>query len=276
MGFSFSLGGNKGSSSNSSQGSKTGTQTQDQTTTNQGTTDTSVTQSQITDQSQTTNSQTSGSVLSEQLLSTLDVGTQETLRALIAGLGDTSQPASEIGQALGELALNTGADTTAIVDNARRKGELNLGQSQQKLARATGSSLNSSVQQFGLEEARSMETELASLQATLDLQNQSGQLTALSTAFQAEQGAQTSQVDQIAKLADVLKGATQSTSASQTSTQTSTQVMDALSQLTGITDTTQLQDLITQLSGSATTSEKFNQSGSGKESSVGFGLGFGK
>lgn len=270
MGFSFGGGGSSNRSSSS--GTQSSNEQRNSTQTETGSKTNLQNTAQTNSQNQSGSTSSRGQVVSEQLLSSLDDETLATLQNLITGLSGETGQQSQLSSALQERALTAGVDTSAIVANARRKGEVALGQSQQRLAQGAGSSMNTLVQQFGLEEARNMETELAGLEASLQLQNQQQQIAALSTGLTGTQAELGSNISEIAQLADVLKGATQTQSGSQTTDQQTTELMNSLSSLFGTTDTTELSTLVQNLLSSTQTNSAFSEKG--KTKGKGFGIGF--
>ncbi len=202
------------------------------------------------------------------IMSQLDEGTQQQLQQIIANIGNPEQ-AGAVQTALAERALNADADlagnTNAIIASARRTGERSIGQAQVQLAKGAGSVQNTLVQQIGLEADVNLQTELAALEQSLNLQNRqiaTGEL----------QGAQTGQAQSMTALVNALKGATQvQEQAQSTVQQTETeQIQQALQDLFQSSTETEVQDLIAVLTGQTTREqtieEQFARRGAGDSS----------
>ncbi len=163
-------------------------------------------------------------------ISSLDDQTKELLTGFLTTLTENAASTEEqdriggILDILQERALTTEADinaqTGALVDEARRQGEKQLGQQVTSLAQATGSSQNSLVQQSATEGAQDLETRLAALGSEFALKARESETDDLNQLIQAiGSGAQAEgqNVSSIAAIANILKGA------SVTSAGTSTQ-----------------------------------------------------
>ncbi len=171
----------------------------------------------------------------------LDVGTQDILKNLIAGLNDNlgvggsiidpkvlEQSGQNIDFAnfLKNRAKNTenvlNENTGAIVGEARRQGENALEAQGTRLAAGAGSNLNSIVQAAQAQGRSDLETQLAGLSANLGIQAREAGSSDLATAFGAgSEGARTGAdidisgktagTDQITALVNALTGATSTT-----------------------------------------------------------------
>ena len=207
----FNIGGALGMSRDKAKSKSKTTESGSRTTTGdkQVTAFTSATQQQQT----TADEATTQRQRSEDVVSLLDEETQGFLRDMLQTLGGGDDFTS-INQALTERALGADADlagiTDPIVTNARSRLEERLGQTMQQLSRTAGSSQNSLVAQLGLDEAAQVEREVADLAATLGLQTRQ-------LATSELEGAQTRVGGLAVQLADVLKGATQIGTTTQTS-----------------------------------------------------------
>lgn len=234
------------------QGSKTGTSATQQTSRTKGTTGTkgNVNTSAIgtTSQSQTAKGTTASSTTGtsgttgtaksslQQTLASLDEGTQAQLVDLISAIG-SPEDAKALQDSLTSRALNAdadlGASTDAIISSARRSGERAITANATNLAKSAGSTQNSLVAQIGLEGQVDLETELAALKQTLNLQNRDTATTELQAALGGTVGGA---VD----IAGILKGATQTTeqTSGQTTEQAQTSAQIANQSTTSIGDTT--------------------------------------
>lgn len=112
---------------------------------------------------------------------------------------------AELGDALSELAYNSGIDVEPIINEARRQATMESGQTYQRLAREAGSSANSLVNAAYNEAVLAREDNLAALRAELEAQNQSSQLDALAQALDARNQANTA----ILNLGQLLQGGQQ-------------------------------------------------------------------
>jgi len=175
-----------------------------------------------------------------------------------------------------QRALNADESISGVIDpivaNARRLGQRKVDQTTTALSRQAGSGANTIVQQLGLEGQAEMESQLASLAATLNLQGReqaTGELTA------AAGGAGELNV----QLGNILKGATQTVSGEQVSVQESQtqQLTEALSSIVGNMSSTELQSLVNTLTESTQVNREISEqaSGSGRSSSRSAGLGLG-
>lgn len=129
-------------------------------------------------------------------------------------------------QNFGNFADNTtaraGNNIGAVVAEARRQGEIGLGQQLQALAGGAGSTANTLVQQLGAEGKINLETSLAAQQGSLmlqaDQQEAQNRAAAVNAMLQAAQGANQNLATGSSTLAEIggtLKGATQSGTAAQ-------------------------------------------------------------
>lgn len=204
--FGIDLG---GSESNSEFEEETETTVEKESTQQSDTTTSSV----ATGDQETSSKESSASETStEQILTSLDEETQDLLSGLLTDLAEGGSSA-ELITALNERALNAedtlGALVDPIVTNARANLETELGQTQQELARAAGSSQNTLVAQFGLEESAKIEREIADLSASLGFAVEDAVTQQQTAAIGASE-------DLIIQLADVLKGATETSAATET------------------------------------------------------------
>lgn len=224
------------------------------------TTDIAKTSTSTTDSTKTAS--TTGEEAQSSQVTLLDQQTQDLLKGLISQLGagvggegtDFTQQIANLssmltGRAAGaESAIQ--AQIEPIVANARAKGETELGQSVTGLAQATGSSQNSLIQLLAQKGRNDLETQLAGLTAELNLKAREtgtnefqGALQALSTGT----GSAGQDVNQIAALANILRGAT----ATQTGTTTTTQASTEQNQISQLID--ELQNIFTKSEGKGKT-----------------------
>lgn len=110
--------------------------------------------------------------------------------------------ASGLVNAISQKAYDYNIDVDPIIAEARRKAEIESGQNYQSLARQAGSDANSLVALAQNEAIIDRESNLASLRAQLEAQNQQGQLDALAAALDANNQSNTS----ILNLGQLLKG----------------------------------------------------------------------
>lgn len=110
--------------------------------------------------------------------------------------------AAGLVDAISQKAYDYGIDVDPIIAEARRKAEIESGQNYQSLARQAGSDANSLVALAQNEAILDRESNLASLRAQLEAQNQQGQLDALASALDANNQSNTS----ILNLGQLLKG----------------------------------------------------------------------
>ncbi len=277
MAISFSLGGKKGSSSFEESSKATALKTTKDVTKTTGLETLIGTQDQTQTQKGTTTGTTTGTQEQTQLTSLLDEGTQERLRQLVFDITGDEGAAGGLVELLASRA--TEADefqqqqTAAIVGEARRTGEIRVGVAEQSAARGAGSSLNTIVQQLGLEERAALESQLASLEATLGLQGRQAATDEITGAVKTATGAQAGQAGAAASLADVLKGATQETTTSVATQEQTQQIQDLVSILASLTGQTKLTDLTEILTGKATAETTETARGTGKSREKGAGIG---
>lgn len=269
---------------------------------------------QLQQQQQTTTGSTEGTTaqtgVTAQTQQTLDQGTQDVLAQLVQQLSGTASQGAEASELLTSRALTGDEDLAAsisdIVGGARARGETEIARGGVAAAQQAGSSMNSIVQQLGIEGAVNLETQLAELEASLGLQARA-QVTGELQAGGAEGTAAA-----VTSLSDVLKGAT-TTATTEQETQTS-ELVSTLQELVGTTEATtetteeqvttelqqtqeqqtmtQLTDVLSQLQGTEMSTEtskaletlmqtmsgmeSFVESGSsssrGKEAGIGFAL----
>lgn len=110
---------------------------------------------------------------------------------------------NDLANLLYQRANDYDIDVDAIVNEARRKAEIESGSNYQRLARQAGSDANSLVALAQNEALLDRESNLASLRAQLEMQEQEGGLNALATALDANN--QTNNT--ILNLGNLLKGA---------------------------------------------------------------------
>ena len=151
------------------------------------------------------------STIGSETLSTLDDETKATLSGLLSELASGGSSVDLIS-ALNSRALSAEDRLPDLVDpivaNARGNLEEQAGQAVQGFARSAGSSQNTLVAQLGLQEATNVEREIADLAATLGL-NVDQAIT------EQQQGAVGNTENLVASLAEILKGATQVGSSSE-------------------------------------------------------------
>jgi len=209
----------------------------------------------------------------EQTLSSLDKQTQGQLTDIINAIGSPEQ-AGQLQDLISGRALNADAalneNTGAIVDEARRQGENKIDAAVTNLSKVSGSSQNSLVTKIGLDAAVNLESELAGLEAELfgtNRQIASGEL----------QAAQGGQISSVAGIADILKGAQQTTSqqtlqqqqntgattnvsATQTEQDVQTQqLVNSLQSAIESGNTSQLTDILNQLNIDSTKVQSINE-----------------
>ena len=129
-----------------------------------------------------------------------------------------------------------------IVEQARTQTEEQIGRAQTQLAGGAGSSLNTLVQQLGLEERRKGETALASLTAQLGT-------AARQAGTQEITGAVNTSLGQLTQIVDLLKGATTAEQAESTQEVAETQLTETVQEATSkqTTQEQQVQSLIQNL-----------------------------
>ncbi|KKM05174.1 hypothetical protein LCGC14_1756770 [marine sediment metagenome] len=194
-----------------------------------------------TDQTQTQLQETTGTKTGERTGETTDVstsldpGTLSILQNLIAQIGGegakTGLPESlqavdeplDFARLLATRALGTSEsvskDTAAIVDEARRLGEIGIAKSGTALAEVGGSALNSVIASLQGRGQADLESQLASIAAELSIRGKELESTDLATAFASlTEGLQTganvalageaAPTQQIVDLVNALKGGT--------------------------------------------------------------------
>lgn len=330
--FGISLGGSGGKTSDASSGERSGTKQVDSASSTRqkqsgvkrgSTKDTSKTSgtqqtsgSQKTSGSQTTKgtTATSGSTTGQttnkvegvaatnlqQTLSNLDANTQQQLTDIISSLG-SADDVQLLQDALSSRALEAddvlGGKSDAIIESARRSGSREIVAGQTRLSKAAGSSQNSLVEQIGLEAQVDLDTELAALENSLFTQNRQ-------IATDELQGALGGEVGNISSIANILKGAQQTTQQeqSQTTGQTSTgssaqqnqatqvvdsatlseseqqtaQLVSSLQEAINTGNSTEIQNLVNQLSkrdtSRAAVNENFASRGTSRSKNASFGF----
>jgi len=148
--------------------------------------------------------------LEQQLLTFLGTGGNETVAgasaAELASLGDfLRERASGAEAAIGE-------QTGALLANARREGQRELGRLQTGLARAAGSGQNSVVQLATQEAANDLQVQLAGLEAQLNLNARNtatSEFDQVIKTLSAAPAAAAQGTNELVQLASVLRGATE-------------------------------------------------------------------
>lgn len=185
----------------------------------------------------------------EQVVQLLDEETQALLKDIVTNLGssflqqgqdftgDIGALAASLTDRAGEAQSFVAEQTGAIIEDARRRGELELGASITGLAQATGSSQNSLVQLLAQQGRNDLETQLAGLTSELTLRGRELQTEELQTALPAlvqGQAAQGADVQQIGAITELLRGATavqRGTTLTEQETQTEEKVSQLLNEL---------------------------------------------
>lgn len=156
---------------------------------------------------------------------------QATLEGILQSFAtpEATGARADIGTMLSERAATAPEDIQALIDpivaEARTQGERKLGQAGQAISREAGSSLNSLVQLLQAEGGAELESRLGSLAGQLGLQGRqiaTGEATSALTATGGE----------VSRIADILKGATQETTATGISEEQTT--VNQLAQLTKV------------------------------------------
>ncbi len=224
----------------------------------------------------------------ESTVRNLDVGTENIIQNLIASLGgggpesivsDKVQGAASsnldfanlLAQRAGETEGVIGGNTEAILTEARRQGENALELQGTQLARGAGSNLNSIVQAANAQGRSDLETQLAGLQGTLDIEARKAGSEDLATAVgalieTARSGAdidiagQTGQTQQIAQLADILAGAVQETVGTTAATGQVTEEQQITQLLEAMRDALETTDQTINLTGTSNTTSRSQDS----------------
>jgi len=185
-------------------------------------------------------SQSKSAATQQQQISSLSPEIQALVESLITQQATGQSGASELQNLLVQRAqtADQAFDPTAILNEARRQGEQQLGRTKVALSQQAGSSMNSLVQQLIGEQRGALESQLASLAAQL---TQAGR----QAATQEIAGAATLPQQNLTQLLEVLKGATvtgtttteQLTTQEAKTVQTLREIVDALlkSNTTGTT-----------------------------------------
>lgn len=182
------------------------------------------------------NSTSAQNTSAQQITSTLSQDVQDQLSQMISTLAQSTDQQTNLTDFVVNNAMSNAAGGSqnaidAIVASARNKGETAIGRNSVAAAQNAGSSMNSIVQQLGIEGRVKLETDLAALAGQLGLQFQQQNSQDLANAAQIAGGS----TDAIANLANVLKGA--ETSATSTQQQDTTQLVQDLQNLIGNTNT---------------------------------------
>jgi len=247
-----------------------------------------------TQQKQTSIGATTQDTTQQQTVTQLDAETQGILQNLIqqlsgdfAGAGGTVLDPAVLGAVpenldfasfLANRAADTegviGANTDAIVTEARRQGENALEIQGTQLAAGAGSNLNSIVQAAQAQGSADLETQLAALRGQLGIQARQAGSQDLATAFGARSEAarggadiqiagQTAGVQSISQLVAALTGATTETTGVTSAVGTTEEQTD-LEQLVA-----SLQDVIETSSGTRTATQTGSAEQRGRDSIVG-------
>ena len=259
-------------SSTSSSGQRAGVSTLDeQTTQEQVQTGTKLaTTTKDSRQQQTSATQTSSEALTnlQSLVENLDVDVQEGIKGLLSSLLQ-EDGAGDLSGLLTSRAkeADVAFDPSAIVSEARRVGEEAVGQAGQRLAQGAGSSLNTLVQQFTLDEQAQVSSQIAALAQQLGI-------TGRQAATAEITGAKTGITQDATALAGILKGAKQTTTQSQTQQQTATQLVDALTSLFETGQQSELSELVSLLKSEKEARQTIDETASGVSSakSLSFGI----
>ena len=164
-----------------------------------------------------------------------------------------------------------GSNTEAILTEARRQGENALELQGTQLARGAGSNLNSIVQAASAQGRSDLETQLAGLQGTLDIEARRAGSEDLATAVGAlietarsgadiEIAGQTGQTQQIAQLADILSGAVQETVGTTAATGEVTEEQQITQLLEAMRDALETTDQTINLTGTSNTTSRSQDS----------------
>ena len=224
----------------------------------------------------------------ESTVRNLDVGTEQIIQNLIASLGgggpkslvsgkvqDAASSNLDFANFLSNRATQTenviGANTEAILTEARRQGENALELQGTQLARGAGSNLNSIVQAANAQGRSDLETQLAGLQGTLDIEARRAGSEDLATAVgalieTARSGAdidiagQTGQTQQIAQLAEILAGAVQETVGTTAATGQVTEEQQITQLLEAMRDALETTDQTINLTGTSNTTSRSQDS----------------
>lgn len=262
--FGLSLGGSKGSSSTSRSGEASSSETQrlnQRESTNK-----------ITNQVQRQRSNASQTASQRQQkrtdLSFLDQQTQQGLQELFASVAGNPAQTEQLRQTILKRANAAPEDVAKLIDpivaKATRQGNEKVGQAGQRLAQGAGSSMNTLVQQFTLDEQAKMQENLAALEAQL-------QFGARSQVNQEMQGVLSSQTNEAVQIANILKGATQTG----TESTAGTSEQNSLTQLLNNLSTSELQNVMSSLVAVKDSSKQFEERGSGSTKKFGGGFNFG-
>ncbi len=240
--------------------------------TTSGARDVTSVETQETQQRQTSTGETTQDTTQQQTVTQLDPETQRILQNLIqqlsgdfAGAGGTILDPSILGATgenldfasflanrAGETEGVIGANTEAIITEARRQGENALELQGTQLAAGAGSNLNSIVQAANAQGRSDLETQLAGLAGQLGIQARQAGSQDLATAFGARSEAarggadiqiagQTAGVQSISQLVAALTGATTETTGATSAVGTTaeqTELEQLVAAIQDITETT--------------------------------------
>jgi len=202
----------------------------------------------------------------ESLVSNLDADVQAGLKDLFAGLVESSGKGN-LSELLTSRAKSADAafDPSAIVAEAQRRGEEQVGQAEQKLAQGAGSSQNTLVQQFTLDERADVQSQVAALAAQLGIESRKAATAEIAGAEQTSQAG-------IGNIAGLLKGANQATTTAQMQTQKASELTEALTSLFESGRETELADLLQTLAETKKATQKIDESVSSKQTVQSFSL----
>lgn len=192
-------------------------------------------------QEQTQTSKESGSIAQE--VSSLDDETLGGLQNLVQSLMEgnfsgeaIAGSAKELAQFISDRAQAGGGEqkdqNTAIVNEARRKGESQLAKIQQELAKQSGgSTANTLVASATGEAAVGLESQLADIQAKLGIETRRAETEELNQAFSSLLGSEQSGQQNLVSLLNTLKGS-QVSSLQESDKTSQTDLSSILEQLT--------------------------------------------
>ena len=213
-------------------------------------------------------------------LSTLDVGTQNTLKNLMNDLASEGAGNQALLSLLESRAFGSDEAFAGLVDpqveEARRRQEQDLGGTVQALSRATGGGAksNSLVAGFDLEGQRAIDTSIASLAATLGIDARQAATEEISGAFGAGLASEEIQTSAVVALGEVLKGAEQKGTKVTDATESVQSIEDVMQALTSATTEDEVKLIIENLFSTEDVfgTEVTKSSGNTSERSIGLGL----
>lgn len=193
---------------------------------------------------------TAASGTTTQTTSQLDAGSTAVLQSLLAGLGGSN---AGVLSALQSRAANGNLNTDAIVQAALASAKQNYGETSGKatalLQQLAGSKDNTISQLLAQKGQRDLATQLASTEANIRLQADQQNTAAATAALFGS----TSQAQAAAMLGSILKGATQTTTGTSQTTQTTAlnELVNSLRE--GTTTVNQIAELLQQSAGRGVT-----------------------